>query len=123
MSGSYTIIVCVCVCVCVCVHSLTCVKLLATPWSIAHQAPLSMKFPGKNTGVGCHFLLQGLFLTQGVSCLGRQILYYWTTWEAPNTIITSWSRGCLCVWCYDKKLLFTKYHGKQRGSEDPGIKN
>ena len=22
-------------------------------------------FPGKNTGVGCHFLLQGLFLTQG----------------------------------------------------------
>ena len=21
--------------------------------------------PGKNTGVGCHFLLQGLFLTQG----------------------------------------------------------
>ena len=24
-------------------------------------------FPGKNTGVGCHFLLQGLFLTQGLS--------------------------------------------------------
>ena len=22
-------------------------------------------FPGKNTGVGCHFLLQGIFLTQG----------------------------------------------------------
>ena len=21
-------------------------------------------FPGKNTGVGCHFLLQGIFLTQ-----------------------------------------------------------
>ena len=35
-----------------------------------------------NTGVGCHFLLQGIFLTQGlnlsvsrVSCIGRQILY------------------------------------------------
>ena len=27
-------------------------------------------FPGKNTGVGCHFLLQGIFLTQGSnSCL------------------------------------------------------
>ena len=24
-------------------------------------------FPGKNTGLGCHFLLQRLFLTQGVS--------------------------------------------------------
>ena len=23
--------------------------------------------PGKNTGVGCHFLLQGIFLTQGLS--------------------------------------------------------
>ncbi|MGE2757601.1 hypothetical protein, partial [Escherichia coli] len=22
-------------------------------------------FPGKNTGVGCHFLLQGIFPTQG----------------------------------------------------------
>ena len=25
----------------------------------------SWNFPGKNTGVGCHFLLQGIFLTQG----------------------------------------------------------
>ena len=23
--------------------------------------------PGKNTGMGCHFLLQGIFLTQGSS--------------------------------------------------------
>ena len=29
-----------------------------------HQAPVSMGFPGKNTGVGCHFLLQGIFPTQ-----------------------------------------------------------
>ena len=29
------------------------VGLCATPWTAAHQAP-----PGKNTGVGCHFLLQ-----------------------------------------------------------------
>ena len=36
-----------------------------TPRSIAHQAPLSMDFLGKTTGVGCHFLFQGIFLTQG----------------------------------------------------------
>ena len=24
-------------------------------------------FPGKNTGVGCHFLLQGIFPTQGLN--------------------------------------------------------
>ena len=33
---------------------------------IACQAPLSMDSPGKNTGVGCHFLLQEFFPTQGL---------------------------------------------------------
>ena len=38
--------------------------------------------PGKNTGVGCHALLQGIFPTQGsnrvpyISCIGRWILYH-----------------------------------------------
>ena len=44
----------------------------ATPWTVAHQAPLSMDFPGKNTGVGCYFLLQGIFWPRDqtrVSCL------------------------------------------------------
>ena len=32
--------------------------LFATPWTIAHQAPLCpWNFPRRNTGVGCHFLL------------------------------------------------------------------
>ena len=30
----------------------------ATPWTVAYQAPRPWNFPGKNTGVGCHFLLQ-----------------------------------------------------------------
>ena len=30
------------------------VQLLATPWTAAHQAPLSMDSLSKNTGVGCH---------------------------------------------------------------------
>ena len=38
--------------------------------------------PGKNTGVGCQALLQGIFLIQDptkdsyVSCIGRQFLYH-----------------------------------------------
>ena len=32
---------------------------------IACQATLSVDFPGKNTVVGCHFLLQAIFPTQG----------------------------------------------------------
>ena len=30
----------------------------ATPQTAAHQAPHPWDSPGKNTGVGCHFLLQ-----------------------------------------------------------------
>ena len=55
------------------------VRLLATPWTVAYQAPPSMGFSRQNTGVGCHFLLQEIFLTQGLNpglphC--RQILYH-----------------------------------------------
>ena len=42
--------------------SLSHVWLLATPWTAAHQAPLSMDFPGKSTGVGCHCLLHSDFI-------------------------------------------------------------
>ena len=41
------------------------VPLFVTPWAVARQASLCMGFTGKNTGVDCHFLLQGIFLTQG----------------------------------------------------------
>ena len=39
------------------VKSLSCVRLLATPWTAAHQAPPSLWFSSKSTGVGCHCLL------------------------------------------------------------------
>ena len=56
------------------------VQLFVTPWTVACQASLCMGFSRKNTGVGCHFLLQQIFPTQGVnqdSCIGMQILYCW----------------------------------------------
>ena len=34
------------------------VRLCATPETAAHLAPCPWDSPGKNTGVGCHFLLQ-----------------------------------------------------------------
>ena len=36
----------------------SCVQLCVTPETAAHEAALSLGFSGKNTGVGCHFLLQ-----------------------------------------------------------------
>ena len=123
---------------CVHVQSLSRVRLFATPWSIACQAPLSMgcsrleywsglpcpppgdlpnpgieftcltspasagrfcptsstreapkwNSPGKNTGMGCHFLLQRIFPTQGwnpglLQAGGFSTI--WATREALNT--------------------------------------
>ena len=51
-----------------------------TPWSVAHQTPLSLGFPRQEyiaepTGVGCHFLIQGIFPTQGLKpCIGGRLL-------------------------------------------------
>ena len=54
------------------------VRLFATPWTVAYQGPLSMGFPRHEYWSGLPFLLQGIFLTQGVNpslphC--RQTLY------------------------------------------------
>ena len=40
---------------------------LATPRTVACQAPLSMGFSRQNTAEGCHFLLQGIFPSQGLN--------------------------------------------------------
>ena len=69
------------------------VRPFATPWTVARQAPLSMGFSGKNTGVGCHFLLQRIFPTQGLNLhlLWSPALAGWfftsnTTWEAQGLL-------------------------------------
>ena len=57
-------------------------------WPYGLQAPKLIcpwDSPGKNRGVGCHFLLQGIFPTQGSNpglLYCRQILYRWATGEA-----------------------------------------
>ena len=73
----------------VCAQSLSRVWPFVIPWTVAHQSPLSMEFPlSKNTGVGCHFLLRGSSQPRDqtciscISCISRQILYHWATWES-----------------------------------------
>ena len=48
----------------------SCVWLFATLWTVVHRLLCPWDSPGKNTGVGCHALLQEIFQTQGLnSCL------------------------------------------------------
>ena len=71
-------------------YSLSRVPLFAT--LMGCSLPVSSVYgdsPGRNTGVGCHFLLQGIFQIQGWNpglphC--RQILYHWTYQESPKIL-------------------------------------
>ena len=59
----------------------------ATSWIIACQVPLYMgDYPSKNTGIGCHFLLQGIFATQG-----------------SNLCPVHWQEDSLCLSHLDKE--------------------
>ena len=40
------------------------------------RIPCPRDFPGKNTGVGCHFLLQGIFPTQGLNPQLLRLLHW-----------------------------------------------
>ena len=62
-------------------HELWPTRLLC-PWGL----------PGKNIGVGCRALLQGIFLTQGSNLSRLHLLqwqedfYHWATWEALGVV-------------------------------------
>ena len=90
------------------------VKLLVT--SLSHSLPphgCPWNSPGKNNGVGCHSLLQGIFLTQG-SNLGllhcRQILYHLSHQGSPELVgFSNWLRRR--QWHPTPVLLPGKSHG------------
>jgi len=67
------------------------VWLFATPWTVAYQAPLSMDFPCKNTGVGYYFLLQEIFPAQGSN------LHLWY-WQADSLPLSTWEVPIVCIY-------------------------
>ena len=74
------------------------IRLSVTPWTIAHQAPLSMEFSRQEYWSGCHFLFQGIFPTQGSNLglpHGRQILYHLSHQGSPYIFLY-----VLCYWLF-----------------------
>ena len=57
------------------VCTLSHVQLFGTSWTVACQLPLGDS-PDKNTGVGCHDLLQGIFLTQELKPWLPRLLHF-----------------------------------------------
>ena len=76
------------------------VGLCVTLWTVALQAPVHGDSPGKSTGVGCHSLLQGIFLTQELN-LGllhcRQILYHLSYQRNPGPEAVAFEYALQCL--------------------------
>ena len=69
------------------------VPVFETPWAVAARLLCPWGFSGKNTAVGCHVLLQEIFLTQGSHwdlmspTLAGGFFTISTTWEAHRSEI------------------------------------
>ena len=57
-------------------------------------------FPGKNTGAGCHFLLQGIVLTQGLNLRLLQLLH----WQVDSLPLAPPGKPMRTVWSFIKIL-------------------
>ena len=76
---------------CCCSVAKSCSTLLQPHGLWTARLPCPWNFPGKNTGMSCHFLLQGIFPAQGSKLEApaallycRQILYHWAKWETQG---------------------------------------
>ena len=93
-------------------------------------------FSGENTGVGCCFLLLGIFLTQGLNlrhlrlCIGRWILYHRATWVVSARLECShthdspmkYERKALLAYMTDEKTRLEPLSSSQRPSLIPQYK-
>ena len=76
-----------------CVWALCHVLVFATPWTVAHQAPLSMEFSGQEYRHGLPCPPPGdhpnpdIEPTSQVSCIGRWVVYYWCHLGSPQICI------------------------------------
>ena len=105
---------------CVCACMLSCLSpVFVTLWTVTYQAPLPPPWDssGKNTGVSCQAVLQGIFPTQGLNpgllhlpAFAGVLFTTSTTWE---TLIMTYVLLFRLFWFYTKKM----HRGMERGDK------
>ena len=78
---------------CLCVLSRVCVRLFATPWTVAFQASLPIEFSRQQQGSRVPFPTPGDHPNPGIKsmfscvyCIGRRILYPGAIWDTLNSM-------------------------------------
>ena len=99
-----------CVLLALCCAMLSCFNNIWLLWAHGPQ-PARLLYPwdspGKNTGVGCHFLLQGIFPTQGLN-LGLLCLLHWQSSSLP--LVPPGKLLALIVAKYHFKICFSMWN-------------
>ena len=85
------------VCVLCCAKSLQSCLTLCDPMDYACQAPHPRNSPGKNTGVGCPALLQGIFPTQYGTCRSYVSCKY-THFSLPTFLVAQMIKNPPARW-------------------------
>ena len=92
-----------------------------TPWTVAHQLLCSWDSPGKNIGMGCHSLLQGIFPTQGLtsgllhcrqilSCLSHRGIHFSSDAQSCPTLCDPMNRSTPGLPVHHQLPEFTQTH-------------
>ena len=78
--------------------------LFATLWTVTARLLCPWNSPGKNTGVGCHALLQGIFLTQGSNPYLLHLLH----WQVGSLALAL--PGKPSLWCISFLIILPSMH-------------
>ena len=84
-------------------------------WNLPGSSLCSYNFPGKNTGVGFHFLLQGIFLTQGPYPRPLCLVH----WQASSLPLVPPGKTCLHILAIAKNAVMSI--GVQTSFQDPNF--
>ena len=87
-----------------CCQSLSCVWLFATPWTVAYQAPLSMKFSRQEYWSGLPFPPLGDLLNPGIEPRCPELQADSLPSEPPEEMLSKWDRidrgGTMVNWAW-----------------------
>ena len=79
---------------------------IVTPWTVASRLLCPWDFPGKNIGVACHFLLQGIFPDQRIEPMSPELSGEFFATKPPGKSIM-----CAILVCRKFRCIRSHIHG------------